>query len=724
MGTVSSSHTRKRVEIKRHEILSSKSSQYLVEKVLGEGCFGKVAQCTKVDTKEKMALKILGSDESGTIELLMLQELRRLDPDKVNLVKLTEHFHYSGYVCLAFEMLDVTLYDYMREMKFRPMHLFEIQMITQQLLVALNALKSIGMVHADIKPDNIMFINRQRHSVMVKLIDFGMARPLWLLQGGPGRMIQPLPFRAPEVILGLELDEAVDMWSLGCVLMNTHQEYIDATKGTPHKCTESNEPTPSLEDMLEFSPDLMGNIQERKDTMALLCLLKHMLKVDPEKRIKASDALENHFITKLQWKDINPTLYVSPDCLTKLLGQLNESTDGLNEASTSIPSFIGSIEPLEMGTVSSSHTRKRVEIKRHEILSSKSSQYLVEKVLGEGCFGKVAQCTKVDTKEKMALKILGSDESGTIELLMLQELRRLDPDKVNLVKLTEHFHYSGYVCLAFEMLDVTLYDYMREMKFRPMHLFEIQMITQQLLVALNALKSIGMVHADIKPDNIMFINRQRHSVMVKLIDFGMARPLWLLQGGPGRMIQPLPFRAPEVILGLELDEAVDMWSLGCVLAFMCLGQSLYPGCEYKVIKETSNEPTPSLEDMLEFSPDLMGNIQERKDTMALLCLLKHMLKVDPEKRIKASDALENHFITKLQWKDINPTLYVSPDCLTKLLGQLNESTGKFKPWVGENNEAGTSDEPSGTDGLNEASTSVPENRTQSDRKGSLLRCSP
>lgn len=422
-----------------------------------------------------------------------------------------------------------------------------------------------------------------------------------------------------------------------------------------------------------------------------------------------------------------------------------------------------------MGTVSSSHTRKRVEIKRHEILSSKSSQYLVEKVLGEGCFGKVAQCTKVDTKEKMALKILGSDESGTIELLMLQELRRLDPDKVNLVKLTEHFHYSGYVCLAFEMLDVTLYDYMREMKFRPMHLFEIQMITQQLLVALNALKSIGMVHADIKPDNIMFINRQRHSVMVKLIDFGMARPLWLLQGGPGRMIQPLPFRAPEVILGLELDEAVDMWSLGCVLAFMCLGQSLYPGCEYKVIKETveiqgqiddhlldsglytnsffrkdedsptpswkmnthqeyidatkgtphkcteSNEPTPSLEDMLEFSPDLMGNIQERKDTMALLCLLKHMLKVDPEKRIKASDALENHFITKLQWKDINPTLYVSPDCLTKLLGQLNESTGKFKPWVGENNEAGTSDEPSGTDGLNEASTSVPENRTQSDR---------
>lgn len=57
--------------IKEHEIIGFKSGGYLVEHYLGQGCFGNVAQCVKLDTKEKVAVKILDQDDNGSVELLM-----------------------------------------------------------------------------------------------------------------------------------------------------------------------------------------------------------------------------------------------------------------------------------------------------------------------------------------------------------------------------------------------------------------------------------------------------------------------------------------------------------------------------------------------------------------------------------------------------------------------------------------------------------------------------
>lgn len=193
----------------------------------------------------------------------------------------------------------------------------------------------------------------------------------------------------------------------------------------------------------------------------------------------------------------------------------------------------------------------------------------------------VAQCIKLNTKEKMAVKVLRKEECGSRELLMHQELRKLDLDKNNLVRMIEHFQYMGHTCLALEMLDISVFDYMKTI--RQLRFSEIQMITQQLLVALNALKRIGIVHVDIKPDNIMLVDHKLQPFKVKLIDFSMARSLYMLQGCRGRKIQTLYNRSPEVILGLELNEAMDMWSLGCLLAFMYLGFSLFPRCEHNIV---------------------------------------------------------------------------------------------------------------------------------------------
>ncbi|KAF7642111.1 hypothetical protein LDENG_00264480, partial [Lucifuga dentata] len=97
---------------------------------------------------------------------------------------------------------------------------------------------------------------------------------------------------------------------------------------------------------------------------------------------------------------------------------------------------------------------------------------------------------------------------------------------------------------------------------------EIRPFAKQLLVALSALKSIGIIHSDLKLD-IMLVNHKEEPFRVKLIDFGLACHYKDVE--PGKIIQILHYRAPEVLLGLPITEAVDMWALGCTLACLFLG---------------------------------------------------------------------------------------------------------------------------------------------------------
>merc|ERR1712224_787651 len=96
--------------------------------------------------------------------------------------------------------------------------------------------------------------------------------------------------------------------------------------------------------------------------------------------------------------------------------------------------------------------------------------------------------------------------------------------------------------------------------------------TIQLLTALKHLKNNHIIHADIKPDNIL-VNRSR--VIIKLCDFGSA-----IFSGCSNLTPYLVsrfYRPPEVILGLPYDTPVDMWSTGCVIYELYSGNILFPG---------------------------------------------------------------------------------------------------------------------------------------------------
>uniref|UniRef100_A0A3B3DCU0 Protein kinase domain-containing protein n=1 Tax=Oryzias melastigma TaxID=30732 RepID=A0A3B3DCU0_ORYME len=249
--------------------------------------------------------------------------------------------------------------------------------------------------------------------------------------------------------------------------------------------------------------------------------------------------------------------------------------------------------------------------------------------MGQGVFGTVILYRQWGTMNQVAVKFLDKFR-GLEESKILEKIKKYDPDKNNLLKLKEHFEFNLDYCIISEKLDQDILHYMCDITLEPLTVSEIRPIAQQLLVALKALKSYGIVHTDIKPDNIMFVNHEKYPFKVKLIDFGLARNVFDLNRMT--LIQPLGYRAPEVVFGLPKDESVDMWGLGCSLAFMYLLRNLYPKTSvYEYIFFVCN-----------------GNhfkFKTPSEYVEFRSLLKQMLCVNSKDRITPEEALRHDFIT-------------------------------------------------------------------------------
>uniref|UniRef100_A0A3Q4I6D2 Protein kinase domain-containing protein n=1 Tax=Neolamprologus brichardi TaxID=32507 RepID=A0A3Q4I6D2_NEOBR len=204
--------------------------------------------------------------------------------------------------------------------------------------------------------------------------------------------------------------------------------------------------------------------------------------------------------------------------------------------------------------------------------SAKTCKYMVYKLLGEGTFGRVVECVQLNTFERVAVKAARREYNKFAwkEAAAVKELSVLDRDRCNLVKYYEIFKYKRRAFISMEMLDISLHDFVTQRSHSPLDVYDIRVILKQMFVALTALKSRGMMHADIKPDNIMLVNQSQQPYRVKLIDFGFATSPAKIPCGA--VIQALGYRAPEVMLGIPVTESADIWALGCVAAFLYLAR--------------------------------------------------------------------------------------------------------------------------------------------------------
>ncbi|KAJ4934071.1 hypothetical protein JOQ06_006878 [Pogonophryne albipinna] len=220
------------------------------------------------------------------------------------------------------------------------------------------------------------------------------------------------------------------------------------------------------------------------------------------------------------------------------------------------------------------------------LVNTISDNYKILTVLGVGSFGQVLKCLKLDTAETVAVKVLrnsNADELNMREMCMLKKLRCFDSDKSNIVRCHECFQRMDRTFMVFEMLDMSLHEYMDKRGWLPAPLNGIRTVIKDLATAFDTLKSIGLIHTDLKLDNVMLVDHQVQPFRVKLIDFGLVVKTSEVWKGLG--VQPLWHRAPEVILGQPFNAAIDIWSLGTILAVMLIGVPFFPGNnEYDVLR--------------------------------------------------------------------------------------------------------------------------------------------
>nr|POF23722.1 shaggy-related protein kinase alpha [Quercus suber] len=204
--------------------------------------------------------------------------------------------------------------------------------------------------------------------------------------------------------------------------------------------------------------------------------------------------------------------------------------------------------------------------------------YMAERVVGHGSFGVVFQAKCLETGETVAIKKVLQDKR--YKNRELQTMRLLDhPNVVSL----KHCFFSTtekdelYLNLVLEYVPETVHRVIKHYNKlnQRMPLIYVKLYTYQIFRALSYIhRCIGVCHRDIKPQNLL-VNPHTHQV--KLCDFGSAKVL--VKGEPNiSYICSRYYRAPELIFGAtEYTTAIDIWSAGCVLAELLLGQPLFPG---------------------------------------------------------------------------------------------------------------------------------------------------
>ncbi|XP_049870623.1 uncharacterized protein LOC126370036 isoform X3 [Pectinophora gossypiella] len=323
------------------------------------------------------------------------------------------------------------------------------------------------------------------------------------------------------------------------------------------------------------------------------------------------------------------------------------------------------------------------------------ARYKIIDTLGEGTFGKVVEVKDLEMEHRMALKIIKNvekyREAAKLEINVLEKLADVDPDCKNLcVKMLDWFEYHGHMCIAFEMLGQSVFDFLKDNFYQPYPLEHVRHIAYQLIYSVLFLHDNKLTHTDLKPENILFVDsdyevvsvynssKKKHDLRrvkrsdVRLIDFGSAT---FDHEHHSTIVSTRHYRAPEVILELGWSQPCDVWSIGCIIFELHLGITLFQTHDnrehlammerilgpipYRMARKTRtkyfyhgkldwDEKSSAGRYVRENCKPLLRYQQSNSEEhRQLFDLVARMLDYEPAQRITLRDALKHPFFSKL-----------------------------------------------------------------------------
>lgn len=366
------------------------------------------------------------------------------------------------------------------------------------------------------------------------------------------------------------------------------------------------------------------------------------------------------------------------DQIQRHLEKLQEKDANNRSRSGSLSRSSGAAEGIRTELINSS-------LGPQKNVMSNVSTFAADKVIGKGSFGVVYKARNLDTKEVVAIKKVYQDRR--FKNRELQIMRRIKHP--NIVELKNYYFSTSsnkdvYLNMILEYVPDSLFQashgYLDKQTEVPISV--VKLYVYQLLRALAYIHSRNICHRDIKPQNVL-VNAVNGEC--KLCDFGSAKQLV-----PGEeniaYICSRYYRAPELVFGAtEYTTAIDVWSVGCVMAEMIIGHPLFVGETgvdqlveiIKILgtptKQQINVMNPNYKEMK--FPQVKGSslpkYLKNRTTAEAIDLLEKMLQYSPKERITAAEAMCHPFFHDLVQRVIDlPLSMALPDVCNWLPGEL------------------------------------------------------
>ena len=219
---------------------------------------------------------------------------------------------------------------------------------------------------------------------------------------------------------------------------------------------------------------------------------------------------------------------------------------------------------------------KELKFKKDELIAGR---YSYEKELGDAAFSTAVQCFDIKEKRLVCIKIIKNNkdyfDQSIDEIKLLRYINANgDPDAKCFLRVYDYFYYKEHLMIVSELLKDNLYDFYKYLtdhnNTEYFTVERIQKLTKQVLICLDFIHDLKIIHCDLKPENILM--KSITDATCKVIDFGSS---CFVHDHLSAYIQSRSYRAPEVILGCRYDYKIDMWSLGCILAEIYTGNVLF-----------------------------------------------------------------------------------------------------------------------------------------------------
>ncbi len=207
-----------------------------------------------------------------------------------------------------------------------------------------------------------------------------------------------------------------------------------------------------------------------------------------------------------------------------------------------------------------------------------AGKYQLLRILGRGSMGEVWLAHHRTLRESMAIKLMAQSLEAVDDRLHASKRFRLEAQVAarlsrktrHIVQVIDHGEIYGMAYLVMEALDgVTLET--KLLKYDPLPLAEVQEVVRQLSRALEYAHAEGVLHRDLKPSNVMLTQDEDRQLLVKVLDFGIARVLQPDRGslafstGHGVVCGTPGYMSPEQARGQnDLDRRCDLWAVASI----------------------------------------------------------------------------------------------------------------------------------------------------------------